>query len=48
MATQQEMDRALLKLEVGAKLTQQERDDLVKAAKQAGSFGNRVRAALNR
>jgi ABC-type transporter Mla subunit MlaD len=48
MATKEQLERALMKLEAGLKLTDRERDDLVRAAKQAGSFGNRVRTALNK
>jgi ABC-type transporter Mla subunit MlaD len=47
MATQQQLERALMKLKAGLKLTDQEMRDLTNAAKQAGDFGNRVRAALN-
>jgi ABC-type transporter Mla subunit MlaD len=48
MATQEQLERALMKLEGGLKLTDQEKQGLIKAAKQAGAFGNRVRAALDK
>jgi len=48
MANQADYDKALLKLEAGLALTKEQQELMVKAAKQAGSFGNRVRAALNK
>jgi hypothetical protein len=48
MATKEQYEKALLKLEAGLQLTKQEREMLARASQQAGSFGNRVRAALRK
>jgi hypothetical protein len=46
MASQEQYQLALLKLQGGGKLSKTELELLVKASKQAGSFGNQVREAL--
>lgn len=47
MATQQQYEAALLRFEMG-RATKQDLELLKKAAQQAGSFGNRVRAAIDK
>jgi hypothetical protein len=47
MPTQQQLDRALTKLQAGLRLTDEELHWLSDAAKQAGEFGSRVRAAFD-
>jgi hypothetical protein len=46
MANAADYEKAVLKLELGAPLTSEERELVKKAAKQAGSLGRRALAAL--
>ncbi|WP_165552962.1 hypothetical protein [Kribbella speibonae] len=51
MATKEQLEQAIKKLERRHQfgdLTDQQRQDLERAAQQAGSFGNRVRVALDK
>ncbi|WP_405910168.1 hypothetical protein OG742_41805 [Streptomyces sp. NBC_00828] len=46
MATAEQYEKALMKLELGMKLTQQEMELIKALVKEAGSRGNRARNAL--